>query len=82
MYIYRAEKLDFDALGNLFTISAAQRVILKLKIQSKEVPRTQHLPCHSVVEQSQELFERGLVHTVNHAHLNDQEIQDTATGGH
>lgn len=38
-------------------------------------------PGQREVKKSQELSERGLVHDVHHAHLRNQEVQDTAPGG-
>ena len=38
--------------------------------------------CHRNVKQTQELPERGLVHNVYVRHLDNQEIQDTASCGH
>lgn len=38
--------------------------------------------CHWNVKQTQELPERGLVHNVHVRHLDNQEIQDTASCGH
>ena len=37
---------------------------------------------HRNVKQTQELPEGGLVHNVNVRHLDNQEIQDAASGGH
>ena len=39
------------------------------------------VPGHGNVEETEELFERRLVHCVHQTHLTDQEIQDTAAGG-
>lgn len=40
------------------------------------------LPGHGQVKQVEELFERGLVHTVDQAHLYDQEVQDATASRH
>lgn len=39
-------------------------------------------PSQRKVEQSQELSQRSLIHDVHHTHFCDQEVQDTAPGGH
>lgn len=39
-------------------------------------------PSQRKVKKSQELSQRGLIHDVNHTHFCDQEVQDTAPGGH
>ncbi len=45
------------------------------------LPTLQDLPCHGVGEETEELSQGDLVHTVHHTHLTYQEIQDTAPGG-
>lgn len=39
-------------------------------------------PSQRKVKQSQELSQRSLIHDVHHTHFCDQEVQDTAPGGH
>lgn len=39
-------------------------------------------PSQRQVKKSQELSQRGLIHDIHHTHFCDQEVQDTAPGGH
>ena len=39
-------------------------------------------PVHWEIKDFQELFEGGLVHDIDRAHLRDQEVQDAPSGGH
>ncbi len=40
------------------------------------------LPCQRKVKKSKELSQGGLIHDIHHTHFCDQEVQDTAPGGH
>ena len=73
----------------MFFVQATRRVAKHLKRQVindvlDSFGRNRRLlgTCHRNVKQTQELPERGLVHNIHVRHLDNQEIQDTASCGH